>query len=416
MDEQTLEALVYAALAGKSGGGGVPASLRNQVNQNTQDIATLNGAGAGSVFAIASAAVAKKVSEIVGAAPETFDTLEEVAAYIASDETRAGQILATLSQHGTDITAIQTDLEQVALDMDAMERRVDDAFDNLTAEQKAELKGDKGDKGDKGEKGDAFTYADFTADQLAALKGPKGDTGETGPKGDTGEQGPKGDTSGLNVLKRAMHYAVGDIAYATSAPSWCVLVCKTAGTTALSEPADYASIAVSGGTITDGTAVFEVRDGRAGTNLAQTVTTTSHPALSAGQGVIIDGQLYVITKSVAANATLVAGTNMIAATAMDQMYNTQAGKIFSIASDGWVLDSTTNLYEYTLNATRVYSPMPEISLSGASVGAQATSEQEKAFGLLTASGHYAETDDNTVHLYASAAPESSFYVLVKGVA
>lgn len=47
------------------------------------------------------------------------------------------------------------------------------SFEDLTPEQKAELKGDKGDTGEQG---------------------PKGDTGETGPKGDTGEQGPKGDT------------------------------------------------------------------------------------------------------------------------------------------------------------------------------------------------------------------------------
>ena len=64
------------------------------------------------------------------------------------------------------------------------------------------VKGDKGDKGAdgapgaKGDKGDAFTYSDFTAEQLAELKGEKGDTGAIGPqgpKGDTGQQGPKGE-------------------------------------------------------------------------------------------------------------------------------------------------------------------------------------------------------------------------------
>ena len=57
-------------------------------------------------------------------------------------------------------------------------------YEDLTEEQKAELKGPKGDKGEdgergergeKGEKGESFTYADFTPEQLEKLKGPKGD-------------------------------------------------------------------------------------------------------------------------------------------------------------------------------------------------------------------------------------------------
>lgn len=59
-------------------------------------------------------------------------------------------------------------------------------FEDLTAEQKASLKGDKGDKGD------AFTYADFTTEQLAALKGEKGDTGATGSAGKDGVSGKDG--------------------------------------------------------------------------------------------------------------------------------------------------------------------------------------------------------------------------------
>ena len=84
----------------------------------------------------------------------------------------------------------------------------------------AGAKGDKGDKGEKGDKGDpgaqglqgekgekgdpgALAFDALTPEQLALLKGepgPKGDTGATGPqgpKGDTGAtgpQGPKGDT------------------------------------------------------------------------------------------------------------------------------------------------------------------------------------------------------------------------------
>lgn len=58
-------------------------------------------------------------------------------------------------------------------------------------------KGDKGDTGLKGDKGDPFTYEDFTEEQLLLLKGEKGDKGDTGLKGDTGPQGPKGDTGDI---------------------------------------------------------------------------------------------------------------------------------------------------------------------------------------------------------------------------
>ena len=58
------------------------------------------------------------------------------------------------------------------------------SFEDLTAEQKASLKGDKGDKGEQGPKGDKGDTGE---------QGPKGDQGEVGPKGDQGETGPKGD-------------------------------------------------------------------------------------------------------------------------------------------------------------------------------------------------------------------------------
>lgn len=58
------------------------------------------------------------------------------------------------------------------------------SFEDLTAEQKASLKGDKGDKGDQGPKGDKGDTGE---------QGPKGDQGEVGPKGDQGETGPKGE-------------------------------------------------------------------------------------------------------------------------------------------------------------------------------------------------------------------------------
>lgn len=50
-------------------------------------------------------------------------------------------------------------------------------YADLTAAQKAELKGEKGDKGDKG---DSFKFEDFTPEQLESLRGAKGDKGQDG--------------------------------------------------------------------------------------------------------------------------------------------------------------------------------------------------------------------------------------------
>ena len=89
--------------------------------------------------------VGERIGEIVGGAPEAFDTLKEIADWV--------------SVHG-EVTGI---------------------------------------KGDKGDTGDAFTYDMFTTEQLESLKGPQGDKGDKGDKGEQGEQGiqgpqgPKGD-------------------------------------------------------------------------------------------------------------------------------------------------------------------------------------------------------------------------------
>lgn len=56
--------------------------------------------------------------------------------------------------------------------------------------------GGRGEKGDPGETGAPLTFDQLTDEQKAQLKGEKGDpgaNGEKGEKGDTGEPGPKGD-------------------------------------------------------------------------------------------------------------------------------------------------------------------------------------------------------------------------------
>lgn len=85
-------------------------------------------------------------------------------------------------------------------------------YENLTPEQKAEIKGEQGDKGDsfeyedftqeqldelRGETGQAFTYDMFTPEQLEALKGEQGEKGEDGDKGEAGVNGLHGNTTSV---------------------------------------------------------------------------------------------------------------------------------------------------------------------------------------------------------------------------
>lgn len=66
----------------------------------------------------------------------------------------------------------------------------------------------------------------------------------------------------LDMLHRNTYYSVGAIAYISSAPSWVMLKCITAGTTASTAPSTYSTISSPGTTITDGTAKFAVYDKR----------------------------------------------------------------------------------------------------------------------------------------------------------
>lgn len=72
----------------------------------------------------------------------------------------------------------------------------------------------------------------------------------------------------INILKRSSAYTVGMIAYEPTAPSWTMLRCTTAGTTASTVPSTYQTISSAGTTITDGTAKFVVYDVRPTTTLS----------------------------------------------------------------------------------------------------------------------------------------------------
>lgn len=75
-------------------------------------------------------------------------------------------------------------------------------WSDLTADQKASLKGEKGDKGDTGATG---------ATGAQGAKGDKGDTGATGAKGD------KGDDGAITNLDTSLDPAIADDQHAASA-------------------------------------------------------------------------------------------------------------------------------------------------------------------------------------------------------
>jgi len=82
----------------------------------------------------------------------------------------------------------------------------------------------------------------------------------------------------FNVIKRSTAYTAGSVGYIDTAPSWVMLRCTTAGTTAASVPSTYSTIASAGTVITDGTAKFTVYDVRPTTSFSSNNYTV--PAMS----------------------------------------------------------------------------------------------------------------------------------------
>lgn len=86
-------------------------AIKALIQGNTDAIAVLNGdaSTAGSVIAIANAQAKAEVATIVGAAPEAMDTLEEVANWIANDQSGAAAMAANIAANKTAIDAINNE-------------------------------------------------------------------------------------------------------------------------------------------------------------------------------------------------------------------------------------------------------------------------------------------------------------------
>lgn len=105
-------------------------AIKNSIKANTDALAILNGdAGtAGSVIAIANAQAKAEVATIVGSAPETMDTLEEVANWIANDKTGAAAMAASIAANKTAIEAINNETTGI---LAVAKKYTDDSITNL---------------------------------------------------------------------------------------------------------------------------------------------------------------------------------------------------------------------------------------------------------------------------------------------
>ena len=187
----------YLKAADKTEINGTISALDGRVAANEGAITVLNGEGEGSV----KKAVADAVAGVVASAPEDFDTLKEVADWIASDTTGAAKMQADIARlDGADTVdgsvkkqikdavaaeaGIARDAEKANADAIAVEKgRVDGIVaDYLKAADKTELQGsidglrtDLGNKGDAANsEGSAFARIAKVAADLSALQGDGG--------------------------------------------------------------------------------------------------------------------------------------------------------------------------------------------------------------------------------------------------
>ena len=102
------------------------AASKSDVEKNSAAIEVLNGDGEGSVKKIAEDAAATAVANVVAGAESDFDTLKEVADWIAADKEGSAALQTTVSNHTESINTINSNLS-------ALESTVDGDIANLTS-------------------------------------------------------------------------------------------------------------------------------------------------------------------------------------------------------------------------------------------------------------------------------------------
>lgn len=176
----------------------------------------------------------------------------------------------------------------------------------------------KGEKGETGETG---------ATGPTGPQGPKGDTGDTGPQGakgdtgDTGETGPQGPAgaTGNGISSITKTGTVGLVDTYTIA-----FTDGTSTTFTVTNGQDGSSNVQWGditGSIANQTDLNNALNAKANASNLATIesSTTASQAYSAGDHLVLNGQLYEVTADVDSGETLVVGTNISARTVGEEL-------------------------------------------------------------------------------------------------
>ena len=100
--------------------------IKKDIAANTAAIAILNGSEEGSVAKIASDAAKAEVATLVGEAPETLDTIHEIAAWITNDEDGAAALAKRVAANEKAVT------ETLPAAIEAAIKHTDDTIANYT--------------------------------------------------------------------------------------------------------------------------------------------------------------------------------------------------------------------------------------------------------------------------------------------
>ena len=142
--------------------------------------------------------VGEKIAEVVGAAPETLDTLKEIADKLGDNDTALGQINTALeAKANVDDVYNKTEIDQIISEVETIKGDKGDQGEAGPQGAKGDqgepgVQGAKGDKGDQGEPGVQGTKGDQGEPGVQGAKGDKGDQGEPGVQGAKGDQGEPG--------------------------------------------------------------------------------------------------------------------------------------------------------------------------------------------------------------------------------
>lgn len=131
LDQGGLQEVIEELASYKEANDALVAANKAAIEENAEGIAdnkaaieVLNGDGEGSVTKQVSDAIAELVNE----APEAFDTLKEIADWIASDETASAALLTRVSDAEANIAGNKADIVELKSYVDMQDKNIYDAI------------------------------------------------------------------------------------------------------------------------------------------------------------------------------------------------------------------------------------------------------------------------------------------------